>query len=672
MNYTLPSSLSTHAASCGCPACADLSCLERPRFFAGQLLTEAELNGEQAWVIAKNRLHNRYLHGPGVVCGLQVVCGDCDGHVTVRSGYAIDPCGNDIVVCADTDFNVIQAIEDCCTASRSRRSDCDPYAKLWAERCTDVEETWCISIRYEETEARPTTALPVRTTGGRYRCTSAGCGCRGCGGAKGASSASSSKASGGCTGACGCGGGGGTTAAAPASSTQPAACQPTRILEGFRLGLACEPDTGTYQTSKDGLAGVLGTLAPPGSLLRRLIDCALDAWTVASKTVTKTDLFVLVAIAENKYFASPALQYTAACHLRQAVIALYANGGCNVRCEAAQLLAATTIAAPGAQDTSASYGQSVQPAVQTLAMLGLQYLIDCWCCAFLPSCDTGATDDRLLLACVTVKDGRVLRICNLGPRQFAGSFPSMWYWLSIVPLVPMLRAVLEGLCCEPFSWPGGESLGSVTKDTGWSHGFPKPSAMAPGAGTGAVPTPSPSPSPSPAPVPMPTGLTQTSAGAWFTLLAGDGFAVPRDLLQRAERLLVKLPASGLLAGLVDRNAVDVRPLLGGDPAQVEAALANSGAHPVVREVTGDELERVRGVALGSPVVLRGDAVVIYRSGDRIVGFAAADSVKGAAPAPAAASAAAVVDHATDATTQIAALRAELHQLRGEVSRLRHR
>ena len=29
---------------CVCPACGGLECLERPRYFAGQLLTEAELN----------------------------------------------------------------------------------------------------------------------------------------------------------------------------------------------------------------------------------------------------------------------------------------------------------------------------------------------------------------------------------------------------------------------------------------------------------------------------------------------------------------------------------------------------------------------------------------------------------------------------------------------------
>jgi hypothetical protein len=54
-----------------CPDCGGLECYCRPRFFAGQLLTEKELNGLQDYVIAKNKLHNRHLVGAGIVCGLE-------------------------------------------------------------------------------------------------------------------------------------------------------------------------------------------------------------------------------------------------------------------------------------------------------------------------------------------------------------------------------------------------------------------------------------------------------------------------------------------------------------------------------------------------------------------------------------------------------------------------
>src|SRR5688500_7307882 len=67
-----------------CPVCPGLECQCRPRYFAGQLLTEEELNAEQQYVIKKNRLHNLYLHGSGVVCGLEVVCHpNCEGWVRV-------------------------------------------------------------------------------------------------------------------------------------------------------------------------------------------------------------------------------------------------------------------------------------------------------------------------------------------------------------------------------------------------------------------------------------------------------------------------------------------------------------------------------------------------------------------------------------------------------------
>src|SRR4051794_11097185 len=104
------------AKCCKCPACQGLECLERPRYFAGQLLTEAELNSEQAYMLAKNRLHNRYLHGWGVVCGLAVVCSNCEGWVRINEGYALDPCGNDVIVCKARDFNLIEAIHKCIEA----------------------------------------------------------------------------------------------------------------------------------------------------------------------------------------------------------------------------------------------------------------------------------------------------------------------------------------------------------------------------------------------------------------------------------------------------------------------------------------------------------------------------------------------------------------------------
>jgi hypothetical protein len=101
--------------SCGCGGGCSVTgdgCmtgpLQRPVFFSGQLLTEDDLQQLSDYTAAKSRLHNRFLHGAGVVCGLQVTCHPCGGgKVIVQPGHALDCCGNDIhVACAvELDIN---------------------------------------------------------------------------------------------------------------------------------------------------------------------------------------------------------------------------------------------------------------------------------------------------------------------------------------------------------------------------------------------------------------------------------------------------------------------------------------------------------------------------------------------------------------------------------------
>ena len=45
---------------------------EHPHFYAGRLLTAADLQDDQDYFRAKIRLHDRLLHGWGIVTGLQV------------------------------------------------------------------------------------------------------------------------------------------------------------------------------------------------------------------------------------------------------------------------------------------------------------------------------------------------------------------------------------------------------------------------------------------------------------------------------------------------------------------------------------------------------------------------------------------------------------------------
>src|SRR5262245_8784558 len=98
-------------APCGCAqphpgsTCCDIQCFERPRYFCGHLLTDDDLSLEQRYVVEKHKLYHRTLHGHGVVCGLRLTChGPCNGEILIGNGFAIDDCGNDLVVCEPTPF----------------------------------------------------------------------------------------------------------------------------------------------------------------------------------------------------------------------------------------------------------------------------------------------------------------------------------------------------------------------------------------------------------------------------------------------------------------------------------------------------------------------------------------------------------------------------------------
>jgi hypothetical protein len=112
----------TDAAAC------NSSSFARPRFFAGQLLTEEDLQDLTGYVLAKNRLHNRYLVGDGVVCGLDVQKHPCNARqVNVGPGYALDCCGNDISVpCPVEGLDIIAMIQELRTQLRGGYDCGDP------------------------------------------------------------------------------------------------------------------------------------------------------------------------------------------------------------------------------------------------------------------------------------------------------------------------------------------------------------------------------------------------------------------------------------------------------------------------------------------------------------------------------------------------------------------
>jgi hypothetical protein len=75
---------------------AGLRYLKRNRFFLGRLLTPEDLELEQEYFREKLKRHNRYLHGFGIVFGLEV--SRSGKNVVISPGLAIDCQGNEIVV----------------------------------------------------------------------------------------------------------------------------------------------------------------------------------------------------------------------------------------------------------------------------------------------------------------------------------------------------------------------------------------------------------------------------------------------------------------------------------------------------------------------------------------------------------------------------------------------
>jgi hypothetical protein len=399
----------------------------RPRFFAGQVLRAAELTALEDYVIAKHQLHNRYLHGWGVVCGLQVVCGECGDDVVVMPGYAIDPCGRDVIVPEPTPFPVQQAIRDCLEAERAKPV-CDPPTPGRPKGCED-EQRWCVTLRYKESPLRPMAPLASAPA--------SACGCGGtscgCGGAKEPRSGWDCNCGAGgtrATGTCGC--------QEPAAAVDlPAGCEPTRIVELFELGACRSDDDGCHD-----LEAVLS-----GTLPLRVRDCIAHIRPLFTKRLTKTQQrnTARLMLGESRAAALSGTR-EGICNLYDAVIELYERDPLRTRCVLPQELDDIDCSPRGDNEDGGEYANRLTAASGTLVTLVLAYVRDCLCHALLPPCPEDACDDRVILACLTVRDGKVVEICNFDCRRYAGSFTSRRYWL---PIGPVAWWAIGMLCCFP-------------------------------------------------------------------------------------------------------------------------------------------------------------------------------------------------------------------------------
>lgn len=104
-----------HPAAEACAVECGSIATRRNRYFTGKYLSDRDFTDEQMYHISRRHLHNRLLHGYGVVCGLRVVrhpSDECRTWAVVRAGVAIDCCGREIVLRQDTAIDLATSLPD--------------------------------------------------------------------------------------------------------------------------------------------------------------------------------------------------------------------------------------------------------------------------------------------------------------------------------------------------------------------------------------------------------------------------------------------------------------------------------------------------------------------------------------------------------------------------------
>lgn len=431
----------SECGTCGCPTCGGLQCLCRPRFFAGQLLTDEALNNLEHYIVEKNKLHNRYLHGWGVVCGLEVVCNPCNA-VTVRGGYALSPCGEDVVVCKDVTVDVCSLINQC--KDKRRDWECEPLGMGDSLDCYEAEEDWILTVRYDETTSRGITAL----RGGNAPACCSSCSCGGSSGSGGGCGCGGGSSAGG--GGNGNGKGAYATAGAgsvaktnyrPATATVAAQCEPTLTCEGYVFEV-CKPLP--EKSAVDTVRGALGLqTGTKGAMVDRLNACILNFLATLPKKP------------EGANVTKQAL-YQWCCDTKRALRDnLFDHPVYN--CQLADKLN-FTCPDPNTNLPLSDYEAQLDDLLKdVMAVVGGEYIRYCLCSIFLPPCPEVVCDPRVPLATVKVRKDRngtcrVVRVCNLGKRRHVITFPTLGYWFSFVltPLTIWFKKILELICCQPW------------------------------------------------------------------------------------------------------------------------------------------------------------------------------------------------------------------------------
>lgn len=375
-----------------CKPC-ELTCLERPRYFCGQLLTEEDLAAEQRYQREQNKLHNRHLHGWGVVCGLEVVCHpkcSSKGNVLIKKGHAIDCCGNDIIVCKDDELNIIEKIKEC--QPKPKEDDCLPGANHTDDKCKDLEKKYCLIIKYKEKPSRPVTALKRDDDGCSVK-----------------------------------------------------KCEPSRIKEMYEFEVKeckeCGVSDGMY--NKDRIDKRIEKYST-GSFPDRIDECLSilkeehpqnEHFDIAIDIITNREI---VPEKHNEYL-------TAYCEIKEYLLESLETSSvkCDMKDKIPDFPDYPMVGRVGTTNI-AQYKAGIIEVFIVLLVLLSQKIIDCICFKLLYPCPECKEEDKVVLACITVQGDKIKDICNLSRRQVM-TFPKLFYWL---PVNVEIWAHIMEICCE--------------------------------------------------------------------------------------------------------------------------------------------------------------------------------------------------------------------------------
>lgn len=208
------------AAAAPCTPC-ETAAFVRPRFFAGQLLTEDDLGALIDYTLAKQRFRNAWLFGAGVVCGLEAACGPCDSsQLVVEPGYAIDDCGNDLVLGCTRTLDLAPMIRELQARERGGIDCAEPCPPPAIQAPPAPHRHYDLYARYTERADQPVAAYQVD------------------------------------------------------DDCSAASCEPTRILEGLAFELRCPAPAGVARTMSERLAGCAAMIEPSEDMTAQAVGYA--------------------------------------------------------------------------------------------------------------------------------------------------------------------------------------------------------------------------------------------------------------------------------------------------------------------------------------------------------------------------------------------------------------